>query len=42
MEDESNPLPENTLNLGNEKKFHRMEPDLGHGYDLAKKPSEAS
>lgn len=37
-----NPLPENTLALGNEKKklIYWMEPDLVHRYDLANNPSE--
>lgn len=42
MKDAFNPLPENTLTLGNEKKIHWMEPDLAQQYDLAKIPSEAS
>lgn len=43
MKDAFNPLPENTLTLGNEKKkFHWMEPDLAQQYDLAEIPSEAS
>lgn len=42
MKDAFNPLPENTLALGNEKKrwIYWMEQDLAYRYDLADNPSE--